>query len=201
MSPDSRRTSRNLRASPYATKQARFGDMKVWWFVVLACGKVGYVVMRDGWLQTGTGMGEFLQKLEAKLQQMAGRNARLPRTLCSDCGPGFYQGSTGHIVVEYRDALQLTGFRAYAGEDASKQPSDMADFWPHETAVSWIRAYMKKHPLQKGKGVAQMREDFVTTMDECMRHINAKYDVNGLCRSFPKRLAEMRLSKGERLKY
>jgi hypothetical protein len=201
MSSDSRRSSRNLRASPYATKQARSGDMNVWWFVILARGKVGYVVMRDGWMQTGAGMGEFLQRLEAKLQLMVGRGARLPRTLCSDRGPGFYQGSSGHIVEEYRVALQRTGFRAYAGDDASQQPSDMADFWPHETAVSWIRTFMRKHPLQKTGGVEQMRKDFVTTMDECMRHINREHDVEGLCRSFPKRLAELRSSKGERMKY
>ena len=145
-------------------------------------------------------MAEFLDKLQAKLQLMAGRGAPLPRVLCSDRGPGFYQGSTGHAAEEYREAFNRTGFRAYAGDDASTQPSDMADFWPHETAVSWIRTFMKKHPLQKGN-VVQMRQDFVATMDQCMRHINAEHDVEGLCCSFPKRLDELRACKGERMKY
>ena len=40
--PDQQKSSRNLRASPYATKQTRYGDVKAWWFIVLARGKVGY---------------------------------------------------------------------------------------------------------------------------------------------------------------
>ena len=42
LSPDQQKSSRNLRASPYATKQTRYGDVKAWWFIVLARGKVGY---------------------------------------------------------------------------------------------------------------------------------------------------------------
>ena len=40
MSADTRaKAARNSRASPYATKQARFGDKRIWWFVVLTRGK------------------------------------------------------------------------------------------------------------------------------------------------------------------
>ena len=88
-----------------------------------------------------------------------------------------------------------------AGEDASKQPADMADVWPHETAVSWIRAYLKKHPLQKGCGIAAMKEAFARTMNDCMSHINAEYDVADLSACYPKRMADLRARKGERLKY
>ena len=34
ISPGSQRSSRNLRASLYATKQARFGDKRLWWFMI-----------------------------------------------------------------------------------------------------------------------------------------------------------------------
>jgi len=201
MSPDMRGASRNLRASPYANKQARYGDEKVFWFVILARGKVGYLIMRRGWRQTGAGMAEFVDQLEDKLKSMLRNPSRLPRVIGSDRGPGFYQSSTGHIVVEYNDALKRNGFRAYAGEDASKQPADMADVWPHETAVSWIRAYLKKHPLQKGCGIAAMKEAFARTMNDCMSHINAEYDVADLSACYPKRMADLRARKGERLKY
>ena len=75
----------------------------------------------------------------------------------------------------------------------------MADFWPHETAVSWVRSYMKKHPLKKGVGMPQMERDFVSTMDATMKDVNENYDVDGLCSSLPKRLADLKKSKGDRL--
>ena len=103
--------------------------------------------------------------LQPKLYQMLGANTHLPRVLCSDRGLGFYQTSTGYIVEEYHKAVRDHGFRTYAGEGSSQQPADMADFWPHETAVSWVRSYMKKHPLKKGVGMPQMEQDFVSTMD------------------------------------
>ena len=146
-------------------------------------------------------MAEFVAQLTPKLRQMLGSDARLPRILCSDRGPGLYHASTGHIVAQYRNALQRHGFRTYAGEDASQQPADMADVWPHETAVAWIRGYMKKRPLKKGVGLPQMQKDFAAQMAACVRHINAEYEVDDLCSSFPERLAELRKAKGERLSH
>ena len=56
--------------------------------------------------------------------------------------------------------------------------------------------------LGTDRGPSQtFRQPSEKTMDECMRHINAEHDVDGLCRSFPKRLGELRSSKGERMKY
>ena len=199
MSPDSQSSSRNLRASPYATKQCRAGDRRVWWFIVLTRDKVGVMVMGDGWTQTGEGMAEFVTKLEPFLRKMLGANARLPRVLCSDRGPGFYQSSTGHIVEAYRAAVAKNGFRTFAGIDASRQPADVPDVWPHETAVSWLRALMKKRPLKKGRGLEQLQTDLVQNFDEVVKHINDSYEVGDLTRSFPRRIAELVARKGERL--
>ena len=55
MSRDTRTRARNSRASPYAGKQARFGDKRVWWFVVLTRGQVNFVMMADHWQQNGEG--------------------------------------------------------------------------------------------------------------------------------------------------
>ena len=200
MSADKRLASRNLRASPYATKQARKGDMRAWWFVVLARGKVGVVFMPKGWRQSGPGVAQFVEQLEDKLREMLGPAERLPRTICSDRGPGLYQNGSGYIVEAYRKAANEAGFHTLAGNDASTQPPDMADFWPHETAVSWIRAFMKKHPLKKGVGLDQMEKDFQATMKEAVRHVNTNYNVDGLCRSFPTRFSELVAAKGGRLK-
>ena len=47
----------------------------------------------------------------------------------------------------------------------------------------------------------QMERDFISSMDAAMKYINENYDVDGLCYSFPKRLADLKKSKGERLKH
>ena len=69
MSADKRLGSRNLRASPYATKQSRKGDMRAWWFIVLARGEVGVVFVPKGWRQTGVGIAQFVDQLEDKLRK------------------------------------------------------------------------------------------------------------------------------------
>jgi hypothetical protein len=115
MSDDSERSSRNLRASPYATKQPRVGDKRIWWFAVLTSGKVGYMGMPDHWNQTGDGMAEFVSEVDSFLCNMLGEDARLPRVLVSDGGPCFYQTTTGHIVEAYRRAAASEDSRIFAG--------------------------------------------------------------------------------------
>ena len=58
ISKDAKMYSRNLRAVPYAGKQKQWGDKKVWWFMILARGKVSLQMMPLGWEQTGAGMAE-----------------------------------------------------------------------------------------------------------------------------------------------
>ena len=47
----------------------------------------------------------------------------------------------------------------------------------------------------------QMERDFNSAMDATMKYIDENYDVDGLCNSSPKRLADLKQSKGERLKH
>ena len=159
------------------------------------------MVMPDHWAQTGDGMAEFVSELDSFLRNMLGEDARLPRVLVSDRGPGFYQATTGHIVEAYRRAAASENFRTFAGSDASKQPPDNADFCPHETAVSWLRHLMKKHPIAKGNGLAQMQKDFEKAMTACVKHINQNYDVSELCACFPRRVDELLDTKHEHLKH
>ena len=53
MSSGSKHASRNMRPSPYAGKQAHWGDKRVWWFIVFAKGRVHLEIMPD----VGGGMG------------------------------------------------------------------------------------------------------------------------------------------------
>ena len=190
MSQDAKAASRNLLASPYATKQTQFGDRKIWWFIMLFRGKVHYEIMGSDWRQTGAGVAHMVGRLQGVLRANLGRGTPLPRVILSDRGPGLYQASTGHIVGDYNNALKKHGFRAYAGADASKQPPDMPDVFPHETAVAWTRQYLKKYPLTKGTGLAAMERELADRLGECKKHINAAYDVGGLCSSYTRRMED-----------
>ena len=123
----------------------------------------------------------------------------MPRVINSDCGLGFYLSSTGHIVRQYFDALKAHGFRAYAGTDASDQPPDMPDIFPHETVVAWARTFMKKHPLIHGKGLDDMQCQLSRNLTACAQHINSQFQVHDLVRHFPDRLQEVIDRKGDRL--
>ncbi len=84
----------------------------------------------------------------------------------------------------------VAAFRAYAGADASKQPPDMPDVFPHETAVAWTRQCLKKYPLTKGAGLGAMERELADRLDECKKHINAAYDVSDLCSSYTRRMED-----------
>lgn len=201
MSHDKRHYSRNQRSSPYAGKQRQFGDRKIWWFIVLARGQVHVEIMGSGWRQTGVGMSKFMARLQQILTDMVDDGDTLPRVVCSDRGPGFYQTSTGHITKDYAQALHQHGFRAFAGADASKQPPDLPDLLLHETAVAWIKGYLKKHPFSRRGSLDQQQVKLEKVLRDCTAFINANYDVQGLCYSFPQRLQKMVDKKGDRLKH
>ena len=83
----------------------------------------------------------------------------------------------------------------------NKQPPDIPDVLLHETVASWVRAYFKQHPLQVVEGAAQNRKAFAGALASCEKHINAHYNVDELCRSFPRRLQGLVDKKGGRLPY
>ena len=201
MSKDKKRYSRNGRSSPYGGKQKQFGDVKLWWFVVLCRGRVHIEVMGPDWQQTGVGMAELVDRLPTALRTMLGDGEALPRVIASDRGPGFYQSSTGHICKAYAEALSNHSFRPFATEDASHQPPDVPDVLPHETAVAWIRTYRKKHPFSRRGSLDDQETALRTMLAECTEHINASYDVEGLCHSFPRRSQELVDNGGGRLRH
>ena len=201
VSTKSKGYSKNMRSAPYADKQQQWGDGKAWWFIVVTRGKVRLVTVGRDWEQTGHGMATFIHRLPGILRKMVGQRQPLPRTIFSDRGPGFYQGSHGTIVSAYSDALKFNNFKPFAGDDALWQPSDLCDLLMHETVAAWVRKYFRARPIIKGPDLETNWVRFENGLKECEKHINDHYDVDGLCRSMPRRLLKLKEKKGERLKY
>ena len=202
LSADSRETPRNMRASPYAGKQVQRGDVKVWWFVVLAQGKVHVEVVGDKWKQNGPGQALMVSRLPQILASMLGDTAVKPDVVFTDRGPGFYHSSSGNICPEYLAALTAYGFRPWAGENSKWQPPDIPDVLLHDTVVSWIRKYLKQHPLKLVSDNELNKQRMTSLLTAAATHINTWYAVDALSMSFPRRLWELvNESEGDRLKY
>ena len=118
-----------------------------------------------------------------------------------DRGPGMYNSLNGEIVCPYYEALRENGFRPFAGVDGSWQPPDIADFFLHETGVSWVRKYFRKHPFGVVEDIDVNYRLFLKQMRDCEHHINATYSVDGLCRDTVERLRDLKDKKGYRLKH
>ena len=146
-------------------------------------------------------MALFVSRLETILRTRLSAEAVLPRVVASDRGPGFYQSSTGHIVARYLRDLKAHGCRPFAGEDASCQPPDIPDVLPHETVAGWVRAFVKKHPIQRSLDLNDNEAKVKGVMHDCIRHIRKEYDVESLCHSFRGRLQALVESKGDRLSH
>ena len=87
MSKRHKMKSMNLVATAYAAKQKQWADKRVWWFVVLARGKVVLHAMPLDFVQNGHGMAEFVNKLPSLLRKRLGTQP-LPKFAMTDRGPG-----------------------------------------------------------------------------------------------------------------
>ena len=201
ISKDARHYSRNLKAAAYAGKQKQWADKRMWWFVVLTRGHVFLKPMPSDWEQTGHGMAEFVEELPTLLKGGLDESKKLPKVIVTDRGPGLYQAASGTIVAAYKEALSDNGFKPFAGDEAKWQPPDVPDVLLHETVVAWVRAFFKKHPFKIVPNVRDNQKLFAKLLKQCEAHINAHYDVAALCKSFPRRIAELIAAKGDRLRY
>ena len=199
ISPDKRYSGRNMRATPFAGKQKRRGDRKVWWFIVLARGKVHFEVMGSAWRQDGAGQALFVERLEALLRKMLGPGVKIPRVACTDRGPGFFT-QKGYFVREYKDALSHHGFRAYVGDrDGTAQPGDLQECWPHERIAAWAKYWLGKNPISTAGNLGDMEEQVTQRLAVCAKHINENYNVESVSRSWPRTMQKLKKAKGERL--
>ena len=157
-------------------------------------------ILPDGWSQWD-GQAAVVSMLPRILKKMLGRDATQPEYIFTDRGPGYYHPSSGTINSEYLAALSKHGFKPWAGEHSKWQPPDLPDGLLHETAVSWIRKYLKQHPVKLVKSVEENKRQVESVLEDACDHINTHYEVDDLCHSLPDRLKELVEAKGERLKH
>ena len=71
-------------------------------------------------------------------------------------------------------------YSTYVGSDASEQPGDIADCPPHESAVAWARAYLKKRSIDRSLGMNGVAAQLRRLLRDCEEYINSDYDVDKL---------------------
>ena len=133
---------------------------------------------------------------------MLGKGAPKPRTIFSDRGPGFFHRRWGTIIGNYENALKENGFRCWTGPNSLRgpraQPRDIADVLLHETANGWLKSLEAK--CRPAIPWQEPPEELARRLQGCVDHINATYDVRGLCMEFPGRLeALVNVTLGDRL--
>ena len=74
----------------------------------------------------------------------------------------------------------------------------MGDMLLHETAVSWLR-YALRRTKPDVLPWRETQEQWARRARKAITHINKEYNVSGLCREFPMRLADVVKGQGERL--
>ena len=195
ISPGSELTSDNLAGDRTALKQNSWDAERVWWMPVLARGKLHIEPLPGFPGENPEGARIAVGKLMGILnRRFPGENK--PRVVMTDKGRGFFHPN-GTMTPEYRSALQDQNLRAMQGEDARLQPGKLGDVLLHETAISWIR-----HKLELSLPREPWREtsaSYYSRLKRICREINAEYDVDGLCRKWPERIAQLIRNEGDRL--
>ena len=149
----------------------------------------------------GEGQAYMVSLLPGILRSMFGATCKIPDVIFTDRGPGFFHPSTGTICPEYAAALHAHGFTAWAGDHSKWQPPDIADILLHETAVAWVRSYLRAHPFKLATTPTSNLYRLTSLLRAAAAHINENYEVEQLCMDLPKRLRELVAARGERLTY
>ena len=83
------------------------------------------------------------------------------------------------------------------GEDASKQSGDAQEVMLHETAVALLRRRLALS--LPSKPWLESRELYASRLKEQAAFINHRYNMEGLCKEFPTRVAEVIANDGGRI--
>ena len=104
------------------------------------------------------------------------------------------------VLVNYSTRMWHLGASAYKLRNAKqKQSPDMGDALLHETAVSWFRKGMKSEQPECVPW-EETPAQWARRAQRVVRKVNRGYDVAGLCREFPSRLADLVDAGGDRLR-
>ena len=83
-------------------------------------------------------------------------------------------------------------------DNCGLQPGQLGDVLLHETAVAWIRRRERK--TVPTRAWEESREALAKRLKQVVSDFNANYDVESLCRQFPRRLELVAEGEGKKLK-
>ena len=198
VSDNAKRKNRNRRGPKTALSQTTWEGTRVNRVIILARGVIGVDILPLDWELDSGGMATVVRRLEGRLRDMLGNDARLPRTLMTDRGTGMYAPS-GRVTAAYDCAVDQCGFKLFWGPDAKQQSPEMPDLLSHETAVSWVRNALRRikpETMPWKESPAQWSRRMMQAVGEANLG-----DVDGLCRQFPERLEECIAEGGAKLDY
>ena len=199
MSPGCEMFSANLAGKKESLKQNSWDCVRIWWAPVLTQGKLHVVVFDDGFPgETGEGAKLLVEKLRAAINVRCQGAARQPKYVFVDRGKGFYTPASGQITSKYSVALAENNFEPMMGQNARLQPGSLSEVLLHETAVSWLRVRLAESV--PARAWAETREQYASRLRACCQAVNSCYNVDGLCRAFPGRIAQLREAQGGKLK-
>ncbi len=206
MSPGAATRSSDIGGRKESQKQCSSGDTRVWFVIALARGVYMAHAFADKEYtgETQELAADSVQAVSRMLTEQFPGNR--PRTLFPDKGPGFYHGRWGTVTADFSAAIVRESLQLWAGTNAGRgpraQPGDVADVLPHETANGWLRTRLDRSAALVPKLWEETPKHFAKRLQECVADVNnGSCDVRALCRSFPKRLVELKKGHGDRLNH
>ena len=200
ISAGSELSAENAKGNPSALKQQSWNTMRIWWFPMLARGKLHVEILDESFPgETPAGAAVLVSRIRGALNVRFQSAATQPKFLFTDRGRGFFLPNSGAITPQYKQALVENNLQTFMGDDASSQPGSMQDFLLHETAVSWLRYRLAQSTPRRSW--EETRPEYGRRLKRCCDEINKDLDVEGLSKQLPKRLKLLKDSGGDRLKY
>ena len=189
----------NLVGKKESIKQNSWGTIKIYWIPILVQGKLHVEVM-DGSFpgETPEGAAALVKAARVAVNRRFPNARNKPNLLFTDKGKGFYYSNSAP-TKEYAKALKDHRFKIAVGTDAPLQPGNFGDVLLHETAIAWLRLRLKQTVPKEAW--LETRKEFTTRIKQCAEYINKEYDVEGLCRGFLGRIAELIEKEGDRLRH
>jgi|ETNmetMinimDraft_31_1059906.scaffolds.fasta_scaffold07589_1 hypothetical protein len=189
--------SATLRGPKRVLKMKSSGTIRVWFVPVLSRGKLHLDLLPEDFPgETEAGAAIMVAKVRAALN-VRFPNGSAPKILFTDRGNGFYDSNSGNITDGYCQALRDHRLKAFMGSNAAVQPGTLQEVMLHETAMAWVRDRLTK-TVPKDP-CSETVQAFGTRLKDVAAYINQHYDVDGLCRKLPERVAKLLEAKGDRL--
>ena len=199
MSKKSKKFSKNLKGKKESLKQKSWDTIRIWWAPFLSRGKLHVEVFdADFPGETPEGAAKLVAKARAVVNTRFRNASTLPDVLYVDRGKGFYNAGNGKITGAFQRALQQHGFKAFWGNDASKQPGNLQEVHLHETAVSWIRHRLTE--TTPANAETETRQQYTRRLKRVVADINNNLNVENLCWRFPTRVQMVQDAEGDRIR-